>query len=227
MNLNFFFDLLFPTTCLACAKRIGREEALCPDCAGKINFYRTLFCGRCGARLPDERKICHLDHPYILGAATNYHEPPVEALVKSLKFGRAKNAAPLLGSFLADYFRPLGISADYMIVPIPLGKERLKERGFNQAELIAEAFSHKLNLPIELRALSRTKNTLPQSSIRGHRERLDNVQGAFTALQDLVAGKNIILVDDVTTSGATFYEATTALKSAGAKKIIALAAAKA
>jgi len=238
MDFGFIFDLIFPPVCLACSGRTLREEALCADCRSKINFYGTLFCGRCGARLPvvasaksglpTVKKICHLDHPYILGAAMNYHEPQVEALIKALKFGRAKNAAMFLGISLANYIEPIGLPLDeYLVAPVPLGKERRRERGFNQAELIAECLARKLGLPLESRALSRYKNTLPQSSIRSHKERLSNVTGAFVADKNVTEGKNIILIDDVTTSGATFYEAAGALKSAGARKIIALAAAKA
>lgn len=227
MNLSFVFNLLFPPVCAACAARVLCEEPLCGPCSSKLNLYRTFFCGRCGARLPKEKKICHLDHPYILGAAMNYHEPCAEALVKSLKFGRSKKTAPFLAKVLADYATPLLGEQHFLIVPIPLGEKRLKERGFNQAELIARSFAEKQNLRFEPSALRRVKETRPQSKLRGHKERLDNVSEAFLAKQNIVAGQNIILIDDVTTSGATFYEAASALKSAGAKKIFALAAAKA
>lgn len=237
MDFHFIFDLIFPPVCASCEARVGRDEPLCAGCLGKINFYRTLFCGRCEARLPSVvsakeggflvKKICHLDHPYILGAAMNYHEPSVQPLIKALKFGRAKNVAPFLGEILADYAFPLLVRQNFLVVPVPLGEKRLKGRGFNQAELIAQSFAKKINLSLEPSALRRVKNTKPQSKVRSHRERLDNVSGAFLADETRVAGKNIILIDDVTTSGATFYEAASALKSAGAKKIIALAAAKA
>jgi ComF family protein len=226
MKLNFIFDLLFPSVCAACAKRVEREESLCKPCASKLNFYRTFFCGRCGARLPAEKKICHLDHPYVLGAAMNYHEPQVESLIKSLKFGRSKKAALFLAKILGRYASPLLEGQNFLIIPIPLGEKRLRERGFNQAELIARCLAANLNLTLKP-ALRRIKETPPQSGIRGHRERLNNVSGAFVAEQSIVAGQNILLIDDVTTSGATFYEAAAALKSAGARKIIALAAAKA
>lgn len=180
------------------------------------------------ARLPAGKKICHSDNPFILGAAMNYHSGPAGALIRELKFKRNKKIAKFLAELLASYLKklPLDLSG-YKIMSIPLSAKRRRERGFNQAELIAEELSPLAAIPIFKNGLARVKHSTPQSETKGRKDRLLNVAGAFSADAELVSGKNIILLDDVITSGATMFEAVRALRSAGAKKIIGLAAAKA
>ena len=133
-----------------------------------------------------------------------------------------------MADLLASYLKKLPLTlSSYEILAMPLSSARQRERGFNQAGLIAEELSPLVSVPILPGGLTRIKHSTPQSKIRGRKERLQNVSGAFSAKPELVAGKNIILLDDVITSGATMFEAARALKSAGVRKIIALAAAKA
>lgn len=180
------------------------------------------------ARLPEGKKICHSGSPFILGAAINYHLGAAGNLIRELKFKRNKKIAKFLADLLASYLKKLPLAfADYEILAVPLSATRQRERGFNQAELIAEELSPLVSVPILQGGLTRTKHSTPQSEIRGRKDRLRNVAGAFSADTELVSGKNIILLDDVITSGATMFEAARALKSAGAERIIGLAAAKA
>ena len=116
---------------------------------------------------------------------------------------------------------------DWLIIPVPLSKNRLKERGYNQAELIAEYFSEKIKIQICAGALMKTKDTPAQVSVKNRKERLKNLDGAFAVKNpELVEGKNIILIDDVSTTGATLREAKKTLKLAGAKKVLALVVAR-
>lgn len=228
MGLDFFLELLFPAKCAGCGANPEKGAVLCEQCAKSLESYDSLFCGKCLARLPNGKKICHPDHPFILGACLRYHIGAAKGLIKALKFGRNKKVAGYLASRLAAYLKKLPIELDrYEIVPIPLSPARLRDRGFNQAKLIAETLSPLINIPLLDNGLIRRKHSLPQSEIHGRKERFQNVSGAFLAKTEIVAGKNIILLDDVVTSGATMLEAARALKTGGAKKIIALAAAKA
>ena len=116
---------------------------------------------------------------------------------------------------------------NYLIVPIPLHSKRRRERGFNQAELLAKTISENLGL-LPTNALERTKNTKAQAKLKKSECREENVAGCFKIKNpESVRDKNIILVDDVFTSGATMNEAVKILKENGAKRIIALVAAKA
>lgn len=178
----------------------------------------------CRARLPRTVKICHLGAPCLLGAATTY-EGSGKSLVRALKFHGIRDAAQPLGELLATYAAALPISWEGMVaVPVPLGKRRLRERGFNQAELIARTFAENLHLELLPAALRRTRNTKPQSGTESAKERLANIAGCFLADSRLVQGQSLVLLDDVVTSGTTFMEAARALKAAGAKQVIALAA---
>ena len=220
-------DALFPRECLGCHIAV-KDGVICKDCNAGIVLNSSLFCGKCKARIHSSLKICHKDFPYILGGAASYDNETVKALVHYLKFRGIRGAAEPLAKITYEYISKLEIDlSDYIIIPIPLSKKRLRERGFNQSELIGEILAALLNICIKTEILVRTKDTSPQSTTENAIERRANVSGCFWAAKDSLAEKNIILIDDVTTSGATFFEAALAAKSAGAKKIMSIAAAMA
>lgn len=223
-----FLDVLFPSLCLSCGKNVDSGEALCRECFALIPLNKSFFCGRCGARLPYGQKICHFDFPYILGTAASYKDVSARGLVRELKFGFIKSAARPLAELIIAYSENAGFAGDgCTVVPVPLGKKRLRRRGFNQAELIADIFAEHFSLNIEKSALARIKETKPQSEIKKFCERVKNAENCFEAIApEKISGKNIIIIDDVSTSGSTFFEAAACLKKAGARKIFALAAAK-
>lgn len=114
-----------------------------------------------------------------------------------------------------------------LIIPIPMSKNRLRKRGFNHAEDIAQAVAKKCVLKFEPNFLCKIKNTYPQAECRSHRERLKNIRGSFAVSPNVdVRGKNILLIDDVSTSGATLDEAAQVLKKSGANKIYAAVVAR-
>ncbi len=220
--------MLFPSLCIGCSEKTSGDAVICDKCASTIVLRSSLFCGKCNARLPNGKKMCHFEYPYILGAGLDYRDKAVGAAIKYLKFKRDKRAATILGKFMAEYIKRAEFDTkSFFVLPVPLGRQRQRMRGFNQAELIAEVFAEKLDIPLLRDGLVKTKDTPAQSELKSRAERENNLTGAFRADGEIILGKNIILVDDVTTSGATFREATNALKIAGAKKILALAAAKA
>ncbi|HUX36109.1 MAG TPA: ComF family protein [Candidatus Paceibacterota bacterium] len=221
-------DILFPSLCINCGKNVDSGEALCAACFAEIPFNKSFFCGKCGARLPYGEKICHFDFPYILGAAVSYKNAAVRELVRELKFGFVRSAARPLADLLIAYSENAGLAGkDWLVIPIPLGKKRLRIRGFNQAELIANIFAEHFSINTEKGILLRKKETEPQSEIKKMDERAKNTKDCFAvAAPEKISGRNIIIVDDVSTSGSTFFEAAVSLKKAGAHKILALAAAK-
>ncbi len=227
MNFGLIMRVLFPSACLACGAEIG-EGAICEACFGEIARDRTLFCAVCRARLPDGKKICHKDAPMLLGSAGPYDAKAIKALIHALKFGGITAAAGPLGDLLADYAS--GLSLDLrssIVVPLPLSARRERIRGFNQSALIARRFAAQRGLPVEEAILFRTGHRKPQSETKSAAERRENIRGCFTVPRKILTeGKNIILIDDVVTSGATLTEAARTLKAAGAKKILALAAAR-
>lgn len=226
-------DILFPPLCFACEKNLTPEEKtdnVCAACAESITIFETLFCPTCGARLPQNAKICHPETPYLLGSASSYRNEAVQKLIWRLKYGKLRVAAAPLAELLAQYLSALDYNfTNFTVIPIPLHGDRLNERGFNQAELLAEAAARAIARPLGTDALCRVKATPAQAKMRDKAERAANLSGAFAIHPNgtPVAGKNILLVDDVFTTGATIGEAVKTLKIAGAKTIIALTVAKA
>ena len=221
-------NLIFPPSCLSCLTRLKRG-VVCAGCISKIQPHQTPFCGQCGSRLPYGKKICHPKFPYILGAVSDYDNATIKSLIHGLKFNYVARAALPLSELLIRYAEPLLIIPnDALVIPVPLGAGRRRKRGFNQAELIAKPLAEHFNLSFLPKTLRRIRNTRPQSELKHLRDRRENVKGCFAVGEpEAIQGKTIILVDDVVTSGSTLYEAAWTLKAAGARKIIALVAAKA
>lgn len=215
--IHTILNFLFPQKCLGC----GRErEALCRECLAKIDM----------PSLPKEGEIF---------SAADYGDETAKKAIWMLKYRGAKNLAEPLAEMLnTRCLTKLEIrnTGDWLIVPVPLSKNRLKERGYNQAELIAKHLFEKLKSKTDFDStearlrcdvLYKIKDTPAQVSVKNRKERLKNLDGAFAVKNpELVEGKNIILIDDVSTTGATLREVRKTLKLAGAKKIIALVVAR-
>ena len=163
-------------------------------------------------------------------AATEYREQKIASLlVGALKYHGVKRAADHCADILKTHLHlaQFAPQKNWLVTAVPLHKKRLRERGFNQAELIAKNIAAHYNVPYAPRVLARALHTTPQTEVSESAKRLENVKGAFVCYNaKTVRGKYIMLIDDVTTTGATFEACAKALKSAGAKKIIACAIAK-
>lgn len=228
MNFNFVGGIFFPPECVGCGDAIP-HGALCAQCREGIARFDTLFCGKCAARLPDQKKICHKDSPFLLGSAGPYDDDTLQALIHALKFRGIAAAAEPLAEILGAYIKRLGLDLhEWTVAPIPLSPQRARARGFNQSALIARPFAKALGIPFEEHLLARIIHRKPQSDTEDIFERRENIRGCF-ALGPGGGGENkkIVLVDDVTTSGTTLIEAASVLRAGGAKKILALVAAKA
>ena len=206
---KFILDILFPSFCVNCRKE-GRF--LCVVCKEKIIIKRV------PTRLPAAPKVA------AIYAATEYHDKTVSELVIRLKFRGVAGISDVLAGLLilhlelARFARKDG----QIIIPVPLHKKRLRERTYNQAELVAKGIAHHFNLPMRADVLKRIKNTSPQTEISDHHARRENVKNAFAcAKPEAVKGKTIILVDDVATTGATLNECGRALRQSGARSVIA------
>ena len=231
-------DILFPSLCLNCGKTLihadekadehGYAKFLCADCYALIKLNIALFCPVCRARLPDQRKICHRDSPYLLAAASSYDNPVIQNLIRYFKYKSFRNLAPFLGKITAQYIENCKLKIEnFIVIPIPLHPSRERKRGFNQAHLLAEFTAGHFKLQL-INGLKRIANNKPQVGLKDNETRVKNVLNCFEIKNpELVRGKNIILVDDVFTSGATMNEAVRVLKTAGAKRIIALTLAQA
>jgi ComF family protein len=229
LNLLEFF---LPRLCLFCGAGVGEEaaQAICPRCASEIEWVASPLCLCCGVVFPAKDggdRLCGRcttePPPFARARAAALYDGPVAAAVKRFKFGRQMAYLPLMQSWLqAPPCRELAAAAD-LVIPVPLHPRRLKTRGFNQAWLLAQAFPE---APLAPEALVRRRHTVPQVGLNP-KERRDNVQGAF-AVPDpaLVKGKNVLLVDDLYTTGATVKECARVLCRAGARRVEVLTVAR-
>lgn len=197
-------DLLYPPRCLLCG---ALATPFCPTCRVGISPVPA------GAPVPAG----------IAGVRTvGYHEGPLREAVLRLKFHRKVALAAPLGELAAAELRPvLTRWRPAALVPVPIHRFRQWERGYNQAELIAEEVGRRCGLPV-VPALRRIRATPPQVG-RSHGERAVNLRGAFAVTQSKrVQGARLLLVDDVRTTGATLAECAETLRAAGAAQLYAL-----
>lgn len=221
------FDLLFPKHCAGCGSEGSFLCELCrptllfgtPSCLGcsKRNFDGVL-CAGCAEATGIRRFL----------APFSYRDPLARNLVHMYKYEGARELAELLSDELIAFlkFYAIRLPQSSVLVPIPLHRSRLARRGFNQAELLSEGIAKRSGIPV-LRALRRTRRTEQQIEMRSHAERKSNVSGAFALRdQDAIRGKTVILVDDVSTSGATMTEAARVIREYGVRSVWGIAVAK-
>lgn len=228
-TLQNITELIFPSNCFGC----GIEEVwLCKDCLKKIPLHSGNICLWCGKHLID-KKMCLpcQDESQLtsLSALTAYHDPLFQEMLHNLKYNFVSHIIDAFALLLDHFFdNKIFLSSDdnSVLLPIPLHKKRFAERGFNQSELIGNKISQVLKIQIDSKLLVRVKNTKSQMTLN-RKERIQNMRDSFVCLDfKQVKNKNIILVDDVLTTGATLKEASLALKSAGCRSVSAFVLAK-
>ena len=213
-------DLLFPKdcVCLACGRLLvdDTQRQLCSDCAEALRPLEEPNCPVCGAPTGDGGlcKACARlpDTARVPGRAPYAYADTARALVHALKFQHVRVAAVPLALGMMKVL-PKGYDA---LVPVPLHRRRERERGFNQARLLCEALVERGSPPI-LDALVRTRATKPQSKLP-EAERWKNLVGAFLLAQP-VAGKRVVVVDDVRTTGATTAACASVLYAGGCREV--------
>ncbi len=211
--LNF----VFPPRCAGCG---ADGTFICDACIASLEPAGPPRCRRCWR--PDAGDLCipcQLEPPPFdaLRAAYGYHGLARD-LVHSLKYRGITALVPSIGGLCVDVIR--SERGDFSaIVPVPLHGTRKRTRGYNQAELLARYIGEQLQVPVQVRAIERRRRTPQQARTAGAKERQRNVAGAFRGRPGLVEGRSVLLVDDVTTTGATLAECAEALKEAGASQV--------
>lgn len=211
--------LLFPqeAVCHLCDRALDRSgSCLCPAC---LSALRTL-------RLPREQMLT-LHQPLLSCMSAYRYEGEARQLCHLLKYRGDAAAARPLGEGMAEALALSGLTQTLdMVLPVPLHPERLRERGYNQAALLARAVCDHVSLPLTEAALARVKHGASQLS-RTRAQRLTALSGAFEANRRLVAGRRVLLIDDVLTTGATAVSCAGALLKAGAAEVSLLSACRA
>jgi ComF family protein len=219
-----FLDLLLPLRCLGC----GREgDLICTPCRQSLPRIRLPLCQRCGATV-GEGNLCHscVNNPLTIDGIRSVFlfQGTIRQAILQLKYKHLKAVAVPLSQLLAEYMGSHPLKGE-VIVPVPLYPKRLRERGYNQASLLAKELGRLVGLPIVEDSLIRVKDSVPQARTRSAIERHQNVQDAFACNQRL-EGRQILLIDDVCTTGATLDACASALKAAGASSVWGLTVAR-
>lgn len=197
-------DLLFPPRCAGC---------------GRIDAHWCQTCSREIAAIPFPGHIETAEHLQAV-AATAPHKGILREAIQALKYDNARAAAEPLGKRLADCLQQQDWMIDTMI-PVPLHTQRLAERGYNQAQLLAEQVAKMTGILCQPQALQRIRNTQSQVTVSGA-ERMINLQHAFTANPITIQNHIVLLIDDVYTTGSTLSTCAEALMAAGAQAVYGL-----
>lgn len=226
--LDFIAQLLYPKRCVRC-RRGG--DYICDSCFSGITFLEFQLCGMC-----QKGSIDGMTHPKcrtrygIDGIISSIsYKGIVKKLIYQFKYPPyLSDLKGILGKLLCEgliqqeAFGAFISSKKVWIVSIPLYKDRERKRGYNQSVLLAKEMSESLKIPYAPQILQREKKTKPQFELR-REERAKNIKDAFSVSEKFkskIKGKNIILVDDITTTGATLRECAKVLKKSGAAKVL-------
>ena len=215
-------DWVLPISCVLCGQITQGPSNICPACTAHLPWI-PFACGRCGLPLSQSSAICGacLTSPplYQHLQALFCYEFPIDQLILGLKFQRHLLYARLLGELLALRLRryyTTGVPVPAMLIPVPLHKKRLRQRGFNQATELAKQVNKMLHIPIGYDRVQRVKYTPAQMELP-LTERAQNVKNAFVVKKSLPA--HVAIIDDVVTSGHTIQALSQALHATGVKQI--------
>ncbi len=228
-------DILFPPQCLNCDARVPTHGTLCVNCWQMVGFISDPMCECCG--LPFDYDIgvnslcgeCLQERPpYAHARAAFRYDEHSRRLITRFKYSDYTQLAKIYGIWLAKAGGELLGSSD-LIIPVPLHYFRFVSRRFNQSAMLAHSLAKKTGIKYLPGALKRTRHTTPQAGL-SRSQRVQNVSGAFTLntrYKLLIKGKNILLIDDVMTTGSTIEQCTKVLLKNGAMQVNVLTLARA
>lgn len=234
MLFHSCLNLLFPPRCAVCNVHQSRcgEIGLCQECRGRVQEVEGPLCSICGMELYAhgvENPICGeclTETPsFEFARSLFYYNDEIRALLSKLKYKKNTSVLPAISELVKVCDLSAYNACDY-IIPVPLHKKRLQQRGFNQALLLAKICFGCSNAQINTTILRRTRNTVPQVTLDGQ-ERRKSLKNAFAVSPDIeMSGTTVCLIDDVYTTGTTVSECSKALLSHGADKVIVLTLAR-
>ncbi len=235
MRMQGALQLLYPPQCISCQAPVQSDFGMCSDCWRETPFISGMVCDQCGVPLPgqdaEERALCDdcmtVARPWDRGRAALMYRDNGRRLVLALKHGDRMDLARPASAWMLKAALPI-LQPDMLVVPVPLHWMRLFRRRFNQAALLSRAIAKAAKLDNCPDALIRSRTTGSQEG-KTRDARFANLVGAFRvpdARAKQVVGRNILLVDDVMTSGATFAAATESLFAAGARSVSVLGLAR-
>lgn len=232
--LSLIEDTLFPPRCVGCGNATKTNAfPLCDVCLHSIPRHTYLFCPKCGNRIPQCMKMCHPDRKYVLGAAVDFNNHITQNLIHSFKYAGQRRSAHPIGDIVAEYVLNndiLNFLDNPLVFCVPIHKKKLRARGYNQAGLLAHAIVERIDSKysiVENGVLIKTRETASQTTCITVPDRRKNISGSFEITdRSRIQDRDIIIIDDVHTTGATMSEIAILFKKNGARNILALVFAK-
>ena len=234
--LKSLADVVFPPQCMSCGDVLcDRSFPLCPLCFSQINFIRSPLCPSCGCPHAEPAEKDHLcgdcllaPPAFLTARALGQYESVLMDIIHRFKYGGKVSLGERLGELMAQFTYSSFIIRDYsLVIPVPLHPRRLRQRGFNQALILAREIARCYSLGLDITSLKRIVCTEPQVGL-GRDRRTMNIKGAFSVTdQGRIKGERIILVDDVYTTGSTAKECARILMKNKAEKVAVLTLARA
>lgn len=219
--------MLFPRRCPVCDNAVRPAgKLICDSCREKLHYVSQVHCMKCGKPLLEEEEEYCIDckkkkHSYVQGKSLYEYRSIADSIYR-FKYGKRREYAEFFGEELAKHFAPVikrwKVEA---IIPVPVHTSRKRERGYNQAELLADELGKHLGIPVEKNLIVRCKKTIPQKELKGA-ERQNNLKKAFKIVGNDVKLSTIIIVDDIYTTGSTVDEMVEVLKGTGIDKVYVL-----
>ncbi|MDD5085621.1 MAG: ComF family protein [Candidatus Omnitrophica bacterium] len=232
--IEAFIRLFYPAYCHVCGRQLNLDEwAVCGRCLTKVKHLKKPLCRRCGLELPPYARkgwLCNRCR----GRKTAYdrlwvpfaYEGAVQTMLRAIKFRKKRGLIRVFRPLLEGSIVELRKERIDFIIPVPLDGKRKRIREFNQSALLAKEAGRLIEKPVREDILRKKRHTEPQS-ILSRQKRFANVRDAFGVLRpSLVKGKDILLVDDIITTGSTVNECARILKGCGAKNVHVLALAR-
>lgn len=221
-------DLIYPPKCLVCGDM--QPKYFCDECLSDIVWIKPPVCSYCGMPVDDRncRECVEIDFAFDSARSAAVYDGALKDAIHQFKYSGHKALGPILAELVIRYLREKTERLRLVdcVIPVPIHSSRLRQRGFNQSEILADEIGQAFSLPVLCGNLTRTRSTRPQVNLPKDQRR-ENVADAFCVeSKDGVEGRNILLIDDVFTTGSTSDAATRALKDAGAKAVHVLTLAR-
>lgn len=219
---NIILSLLYPRTCCFC--KAVDKTGICETCREKVVYVQEPRCKKCGKPIrQEEKEYCydcsHRDFAFEQGKSVWLHKEPVSTSIYQFKYHNKRIYAAFYAEEMhrlyGSWMKKNGME---VIIPVPLHRKRRRRRGYNQAEILAKYLSEKSGIPMNAKAVVRTKKTVPQKKLN-EKQRKKNLQDAFAVTDYWEGEKRVLLIDDIYTTGSTIDALAKELKKKGAENV--------
>ena len=220
-------ELLYPPRCPVCQGVLRGKESVCRPCKGKLHYISEPKCKKCGKGIEkQEQEYCadcqRFSHAFDRGLSVFVYDEVMRRSISMFKYHNRREYAVFYATQMYEQYRVfLNAWRPEVILPVPIHRQKRRQRGFNQAELVAKELSKCSGIPVDSEYLSRNARTTPQKELN-RRQRKENLKSAFVVNEQKKGYQRVLLVDDIYTTGATMDAISEILRENHVKNIFFL-----